>query len=631
MPIYVYQRNKQISTNAIRNNKVVKAIYAKEQGQDAVCVWGDDVAYSLFTYTIQNNAVTITGLNPNYQFSGNLLIPDVIKGKQVTRIGERALSGCTGLTTVTIPNSVIIIDNYAFSGCTGLTSITIPDSVTSIGSQVFSGCTGLASIMGSATNTNLVATQANPSSFIVNITSGTSIGNSAFRGCKGLKSVTIPDSVTSIGQEAFYNCTGLTSVTIPDSVPNIGYNAFKGCTGLTKITGSSTVASHIASTCNSQSFEVVITSGTSIRASAFSGCTGLTSITIPDSVTSIGQDAFEGTTWYNNQPDGLVYAGKVAYKYKGTLQSNSLIILEEGTLGISGKAFYNCTGLVGIGISDSVTNIGNSAFYNCSNLTVIDIPNSVTSIDIYAFSGCTGLTSIIIGKGVTNIGDNAFEGCTGLTSVTIPASVTSIGTSAFNNCYRLIEVYNKSSLKITAGSSSNGKVAYYAKNVYTNEGGSKLMEDEGGYVIYTDGDEKLLVAYHGLNIKLSIPWYITKIHQYAFRDCTAFTSVTIDGGVTSIGNYAFYGCTGLTSATMVNSVTSVGQGAFKDCRSLTSVTIGNSVTSIGSETFYSCTGLTSITFNGTKAQWNTITKGSSWNFSTGKYTIHCTDGDIPKQ
>ena len=130
-------------------------------------------------------------------------------------IEDYAFRGCSGLTSVTIPNSVESIGDYAFSDCSGLTSVTIPNSVTSIGSQAFSDCSDLTSV----TIPNSV----------------TSIGDYAFRGCSDLTSVTIPNSVTSIGKYAFALCSGLTSVTIPNSVTSIGDEAFYGCDNLRTI------------------------------------------------------------------------------------------------------------------------------------------------------------------------------------------------------------------------------------------------------------------------------------------------------------------------------------------------------------------------------------------------------------
>ena len=179
---------------------------------------------------------------------------------------------------------------------------------------------------------------------------------------------------------------------------------------------------------------VIIESGvTSIGSYAFNDCSGLTSVTIPNSVTSIGSYAFHGSGWYNNQPDGLVYASKVAYRYKGTMPNNTSIIIEDGTLGIAGSAFSGYSDLISVIIPNSVTNIGSYAFYSCSNLVSVNIQNGLSSIDSYAFQNCSGLTSVIIPNSVISIGSSAFSGCSSLTSVVIGSGVTSIGSNAFSS------------------------------------------------------------------------------------------------------------------------------------------------------------------------------------------------------
>ena len=460
----------------------------------------------------------------------------------------------------------------------------------------------------------------------------TSIGSQAFKGCSGLTSINIPSSVTNIGSSAFQGCSGLKSITIPSSVTSIENYAFQNCSGLTSINIPNSVKS--------------------IEGYAFSDCRSLASITIPNSVTNIGNSAFSGTVWYNNQPDGLVYAGKVAYKYKGIMPSDTNIVLEDGTSGIAGSAFSGCSGLTSVIIPNSVTNIGAGAFSGCSGLTSVTIPNSVTSIDYSAFSGCSGLTSVTIPNSVTSIGSSAFLNCSGLTSVTIPNSVTSIGSSAFYNCSGLTSVTIPNSVT-SIGSSAfyncSGLTSVTIPNSVTSIGDRAFADCSGltevnfnaancivmgaDYPRVFSGCSSLTTLNIGNNVQIipdyaflgcssltsitipnsvisigrstfqscsglasiTIPNSVTSIGSSAFYNCSGLTSVIIPNSVTSIGEYAFYNCSGLTSVTIPNSVTSIGWGAFRGCSGLTSITIPNSVTSIGQSAFFGCSGLTSIT------------------------------------
>ena len=197
----------------------------------------------------------------------------------------------------------------------------------------------------------------------------TSIGNEVFEVCSSLTSITIPESVTSIGNEAFRYCTSLTSITIPESVTRIGNYAFSSCRSLTSITLPESV--------------------TSIGYAAFYDCRSLTSITLPESVTSIGSGAFDGTAWYNNQHNGVIYIGKVLYQYKGTMPANTSVEVKEGTVSISPNAFSSCRSLTSITLPEGVTSIGYGAFWGCSSLTSITLPESVTSIGSSALIDCT--------------------------------------------------------------------------------------------------------------------------------------------------------------------------------------------------------------------------------------------------
>ena len=614
----------------------------------------DGIFYDLEEKAFPYNEATVTFSSSNYDYSGDVVIPDYVlyDGRKyiVTTIDQRAFWDCTKVTSVYIPASLTKICGNGFL-----------DS--SLPENPFGGCSMLENITVAADNPRfdsrnncnaLVQTKYSDSAKCDNyLISGckntiipkgiTEIGDYAFSGCRELTSIDIPEGVTRIGNRAFLGCSGLTSITIPNSVTSIGNGAFSSCTGLTSIT--------------------IPNSVTSIGYGAFHSCTGLTSITIPNSVTSIGNGAFSGTPWYNNQPNGLVYAGNVVIDYKGTMHAE--INLKDGTTGIGSQAFSGC-GLTAITIPNSVTHIGDYAFYNCSGLTSVSIPNSVTSIGSESFKGCTGLTSVIIEgtpdinsnkpdlfsetpwyrnqpngvvyagnvvigykgtmpafteinlkDGTTGIGCCAFHNCGGLTSVTIPNSVTSIGNSAFRGCNGLTSVTIPNSVTSIGNSAFEGCCSLTAINIpngvtnigdYTFYGCSGLTAINIPNGVTNIGD----YTFYGCSglTAVSIPNSVTSIGYGTFSKCTGLTAINIPNGVTSIGNSAFSGCSGLTSINIPNGVTNIGDSAFRGCSGLTSINIPNGVTNIGDFTFCYCSGLTAVSIpNGVTSIGNSAFEG----------------------
>ena len=519
----------------------------------------DGIYYNYFNV---GNTVEVT-YSPNSKgYSGDVTIPPVVTFNgstySVTAIGEGAFNRCDNLTSVSIPNSVTTIGYRSFYHSCNLETLIVES-----GNPNYDSRNNCNAIIETASNKLIAGCQNTviPNSVIT-------IGDFSFAHCTSLTSIAIPNSVTSIGYYAFISCTGLTSLTIPNSVTSIGDYAFYNCTGLTSLS--------------------IPNSVTDIGDYAFYNCSGLTSLTIPNSVTSIGYDALDGTAWYNNQPDGLIYAGLVAYEYKGTMPDGTSVILKDGTLSITDGAFFMCYGMISIAIPNSVIEIGEGAFSDCKGLTSIDIPNSVTTIGTGVFSGCYQLETLIVESGnpnydsrnncnaiietasnkliagcqntvipnsVITIGEKAFAYCFSLTSLTIPNSVTIIGDEAFCCCWGLTEITIPNS------------VTSIGENAFDNCSGLTNID---------------------------IPNSVTFIGKRAFEDCSGLTSLTIPNSITSISRGTFCNCSGLTSLTIPNSVTTIGRSAFSGCFGLTNVIIPNSVTTIDEEAFYTCAGLTNM-------------------------------------
>ena len=583
-------------------------------------------------FTVGGNEYIVTSIG-NYAFYSCSGLTSVNIGNSVTSIGEKAFSGCSGLTSVTIPNSVTSIGDGAFWSCSGLTSVTIPNSVTSIGECTFNGCSSLTSVTIPNSVTTIGKLAFYCCSGLTSVTipnSVTSIGGWAFEGCRGLTSVTIGNSVTSIGKYAFRYCSGLTSITIGNSVTSIGGSAFEGCRGLTSVTIPNSVTSIGSSAfygCRGLTSITIPNSVTSIGGSAFSGCSSLTSVTIPNSVTSIGGNAFYGCTLLTSIE---VESGNTVYDSRDNCNaiietaSNTLIIgcqktvIPNSVTSIGFNAFYGCTTLTSVTIPNSVTSIGDYAFKNCSGLTSITIGNSVTSIGSGAFEFCSGLPSVTIPNSVTSIGGNAFYGCSGLTSVTIGNSVTSIGRDAFS--YSGIFNNQPDGVyyvdKWLCG--YKGKVDEETPVVIKDDTrGIVMLPDVETIVIpssietfcekienltklkYLTLDGKKVLKSLDLSksdqlISVVIGNNVDEIPLNAFKDRKALKTVLLGYGLKSIEANAFNGCESLEKIRIPNGTEQIGFGAFQNCSALTTVTIPNSAADIEVRAFANDLSLTSV-------------------------------------
>ena len=453
--------------------------------------------YNLIT---KDNVAELTS-NPS-KYTGNVVIPEIVSYNgvdyNVKSIGEKAFQHCTGLTSVSIPNSVTVIDEYAFGWCSSLTSIDIPNSVTKIGEEAFV-CSGLTSI----TIPNSVKT----------------IGLQAFYGCGALSSIVIPNSVTSLGGGSFRYCSNLTSVTISNSLSVIDSYTFAGCSSLTSVSIPSSI--------------------TYIFGCAFSDCVDLKDVyCYATNVPIIANDAFDGSypeyatlhvqdnciDAYNTNVSWNIFKEIVSLNSGGSgspsepnvnsIEINGLYynLITKGNVAELTSNPSKYTGNVVIpeivsynGVDYNVKSIGEKAFQHCTGLTSVSIPNSVTVIDEYAFGWCSSLTSIDIPNSVTKIGEEAFV-CSGLTSITIPNSVKTIGLQAFYGCGALSSIVIPNSVTSLGGGSFR-----YCSNLTS----------------------------------VTISNSLSVIDSYTFAGCSSLTSVSIPSSITYIFGCAFSDCVDL--------------------------------------------------------------------------------------
>ena len=566
---------------------------------------------SICSQLIKNNpsltSVTIKDATSigEYFFSGCSGLTSISIPEGVTSIGSSAFSGCSGLTSISIPEGVTSIGSSAFSGCSGLTSISIPKSVTSIGNNAFENCSGLSETIVIPANVTEIANQTfyGCSNLpLVRLTNNvTSIGNQAFDGCKALKSFAFTPNITSIGNSAFRNCSGLTSIKLPSKVAQLGDYAFADCENLESAIFNSNVEINLTTFENDTKLKTLTSDACYFDGVAFynkektkligvfdytlSECIG-----IPETVTTIGEHAFKDCTNLSkiNLPSGLISVGDDAFCNCEKLASVSFSDQLES---IGARAFLNCTNLSQINMSSGLTSMGDDVFNNCKKLESISLSDQLDSIGARAFLNCTNLSQIKLPSGLIYVGEEAFCNCEKMKLKAFPDKLKYIGWSAFYNCSNITIKRWPSTLEYIGG------VAF----------GNCMGITTFTLVNHAQLGASAFTNCTGLKTVNISP--LTYVNSGLFEDCTALNRVVTSEKLTEVGHRAFKNCSNLEFITL-SSVRSICSEAFYGCSKLKNVYMAY-VSSLGSRAFYGCNKLEEINMPNVKSLDYSAFKGCS--------------------
>ena len=588
-------------------------------------------------------------------FTGCSSLSNIIIPNSVESIGAEAFWQCHSLERIVLPNNLIDIADDTFRNCASLVNVKIPDGVKNIGRSAFAGCSSL---------TNIII----PDSVV-------SIGEHAFSQCSSLTYITIPDNVENIGWAAFMECTAIKKLTIGKGVNKIGNSAFENCTGLTEIFFNAT-ACNLGKDCDVGTDDVffenagICESGITVNiganvkkipvgifltnryadthhnkphkiikvnfaansvcericAYAFCGCALIEDIVLPDSIKTIGSNAFSNCDMLKKVHLGASFESMVyAFPLCKSLIEISVSSDNKNFKSIAG-ILYSFDGKTIIrfpsgkldtsfNVPKNVKRIGDWAFEGCSRLKDITLPDGIMSIGAWAFGRTAyyenednwedGILYINkhlietkeklsenykIKTGILTIAKNAFRFHNELESITFPDSVTSIGECAFFGCKRLTSVSIPESVKFIdkaafAACDALVKITVNSNNKYYKSiDGNLYSVDSKAFIQYAAGKSES---------SFCVPDSVTSFSDYVFRDCH-LTSVTLPDGVATISESMFEGCRELASITIPDSVTSIGERAFACCSGLTNLIIPGKVKKIGDGAFYGCSSLTSI-------------------------------------
>ena len=375
-------------------------------------------------------------------FESSYVVPE---GTEV--IGAKALSSCENLTTVSLPDSLLSIEDEAFMRCINLKEISFPDSVTNLGKNPFESCEDvifkvspdhqyIAEIDGvlfSKSDKRLIWFPAKEISYVVS--EGIQIiGADAFCNCENLTEVTLPASLTTIEDEAFQGCKALLSIIMPSGLISIGNSAFSDCDNLTDISlpdGLQEMGQSAFSSCDNLESIVLPNDLTIIRGYTFSGCVNLSRVVIPTSLSAIGKWAFTGCV------------------------NLSEIVLPDSLIAIGSGAFNGCTSLASLTLPGRLSEVGANPFLKCDNVILnVSADNASYGVmDGILFDKRTRAIvcfpdtkeSYEISADIESIEDWSFMECTKLKMLFIPDSVTYIGKYAFADCPEFVITVSRDS------------------------------------------------------------------------------------------------------------------------------------------------------------------------------------------
>ena len=527
----------------------------------------------------------------------------------ITTIGSKAFSGCSNMTSVSLPNTLKTISYYAFNNCSSLTSVEFPDSLTTIGSQAFKNCIGLTDVTIS-TSVKTIGTSPSPEKTATDYVETNKYP--AFQGCSALTGFTVaddnayycsvdgvlfnkdktaliqypaassvteytvPSTVKAIREFAFENAGNLTTVTFSEGLETIGYGAFNNCTGINSVNLPESVVN--------------------IGVNSFCDCSALGTVSLKSAIEFLGGGAFSNTAYYNeesNWENGVLYIG--AYLINSKSDIEGALTVKDGTRCIAGWAFSSC-----------------------ASLTKVTLPNSVITICEDAFFECTALEEVFFGNGLKTIGDGAFDGCS-LKTLVLPDSVETIGIGAFDEMDTLETAYLGKAVSTEYGEESEC-IFYYNCSLYEisvspeneyystidgvlfNKDKTKLLcypqnKQNENYIIpesVTTLKEGAFIRSKNL-VSVVVPSGVTRISNLTFSDCDSLKNVVLPDSLTSIGDDAFANCSALEEIALPESVTEIGRYAFGECTALKSIVIPSGVTEISESVFISCTSLTDVT------------------------------------